>query len=135
MRSVLIGVLEVAGIAAVVFGYFFLGTFATTELPNVYDVAGDRAIGVSTLPTEFGVARTRQALYLLDLAGACLVSFALVNGYAPLELAVPLLVGLVYSIGVSTLVGRVDDGTLVTIASESEYVLVGLLLVPYVFGI
>jgi 4-hydroxybenzoate polyprenyltransferase len=114
--------------AVIVFAYFFLGIFANTELPNVYDMAADRANGVDTLPTTVGVARTRQTLYAIDLASVCLIGYGTVRGYLPGAVAAPLVAGLLYSLAVTAFLGRVEDGRRLTIAAESEYVLVGLLL-------
>lgn len=116
--------------AAVVFAYFFLGVFANAELPNVYDVEGDRALDVRTLPVVVGITRTRHALYAIDGLLALLVGAAFVSGVFSLALALPLFVGLAYSTGVTALLGRVEDGRRHVIAAESEYLLVaGALLV------
>ncbi|MFC7046109.1 UbiA family prenyltransferase [Halobacteriaceae archaeon GCM10025711] len=119
----------------VVFAYFFLRSFVDTELPNVHDVEADRAIGVATIPVVFGVRRTRQVLYGVDLLTASLVGFAALAGYLSTALAGALLVGLVYSLGVTSLVGRIDDEELLSHAVEFEYVVVAVALAPVVFGL
>jgi len=60
----------------VVFSYFFLRVGTNTEIPNVRDVDGDRAIGVRTIPVVFGVTRTRWILSAIDLCTAGLVVLA-----------------------------------------------------------
>lgn len=120
-------------VAAVVFGYFFLGTFVNAEIPNVRDMDGDRQIGVRTMPIAFGVRRTRQALYGIDLLMVGIVGYAVLNGYLTVDLATALLVGLIYSVGVTYFLGRYENNRLLTIAAESEYVFVALALVPVVY--
>ena len=121
--------------AAVIFVYFLLGTFVNAEIPNVRDMAGDRAIGVSTMPIVFGVRRTRQSLYAIDLVTIVLLAYAVAVGHVSSILAAALLVGLGYSLVVTGLLGRTEDVRLLTIAAESEYVVVALALVPLVYGV
>ncbi len=110
--------------AALVFAYFFLGTFVNAEIPNVRDVESDRASGASTLPIVLGVRRTRQLLYGIDLCIGLLVGYAVLEGYLPAVLAAGLVVGLGYSVAVTGLLGRSDRGGLLTIVAESEYLVV-----------
>lgn len=112
-----------------VFAYFFFRSFVDAELPNVGDLVGDREIGVATLPVVFGVDRTRQALYGVDLITIALLALAVSAGYLSLTLAVPLLAGVVYSLGVTSFLGRADVERL-AVAAECEYLVVALALVP-----
>lgn len=118
---------------AVVFLYFFLRSFVDTEIPNVRDRQSDRAAGVRTLPVVFGIDRTQQALFGIDLLTVAIVAYAVVQGYLSLLLALALGVGLLYSIGVTSLITRYTDREWITIIPEFEYVIVGLALVPIVF--
>lgn len=114
--------------AAVVFAYFFLGTFVSTEIPNVPDVDSDRAVGVRTMPLVFGVPRTRQALYAIDLVAIGLVGYAAAAGYLAVAPAAALVVGLVYSLGVVAFVGRSDAHRLLTIGAECQYLVAAVVL-------
>jgi 4-hydroxybenzoate polyprenyltransferase len=132
--------MEFAGVAyttsaAIVVAYFFLRSFANTEVPNVRDVDADRAAGVATLPVVLGVDGTRRVLYGIDLLTVALVGSAALLGHLPALPTVALLVGVAYSLGVTTFVGRDDDGELLALAAEFEYVVVGLALVPIVYGL
>ncbi|ELY54481.1 UbiA family prenyltransferase [Natronolimnohabitans innermongolicus] len=119
----------VTGTTLFVFVYFFLRVFTNTEIPNVRDVEGDRAIGVSTLPVVFGVDRTRHILTGIDLSTAGLVIAAVSAGYLTPILAVPLLAGLTYSLGVTAFVGRYENERLLARAAECEYLVVFAALV------
>lgn len=110
--------------AALVFAYFFLGTFVNAEIPNVRDIESDRASGASTLPIVLGVRRTRNVLYGIDLCIGLLVGYAVLEGYLSVVLAAALVVGLVYSVAVTGLLGRYDRDGLLTIVAESEYLVV-----------
>ncbi|SFG59522.1 4-hydroxybenzoate polyprenyltransferase [Halopelagius inordinatus] len=114
--------------AGVVFAYFFLATFVNTEIPNVRDVEGDQAIGVSTLPVVFGVRRTRHALYGVNLLAAALIGYAAVAGLVSAAATVALLAGLGYSVGVTSFVGRVEDQTRLVLAAEYGFLVVALVL-------
>lgn len=120
--------------AGVVFAYFFLRSFVDTEIPNIRDVDGDREIGVKTLPVVIGVDRTKQALFGIDLITATVIVYVGVVGMLPVEVGIPLLVGIVYSMGLTSLVGRIENDDLLAIATELEYVIVGLALLPTVVG-
>ncbi|WP_440772504.1 UbiA family prenyltransferase [Natronorubrum sp. DTA28] len=114
--------------ALFVFAYFFLRVFTNTEIPNVRDVEGDRAIGVLTIPVVFGVDRTRRILAGIDCCTAGLVAFAVYAGYIPSVLAVPLLAGIAYSLGITSLVGRYENERLLAKAAECEYLVVFVVL-------
>ena len=119
--------------AGFVFAYFFLRSFANSEIPNVRDVEADRAVGVSTLPVVFGVERTRRMLYGVDLLTAGIVGYAGFTGHLPALPVAALLVGVGYSLVVTAFVGRVEEVGLLALAAECEYVVVGLALVPVVY--
>lgn len=121
--------------AALVFGYFLLGTFGNTEIPNARDMAADRAAGVRTMPTEFGVERTRRILYVLDLVMIGALAYAVRSDVIAPVLAGALILGLAYSLVTTSLLGRVEQEGLLTIAAESEYLLVALALAPVVYGL
>ena len=116
----------------VVFGYFFLRSFVDVEIPNVRDIDADRAVGVMTIPSVVGVRGTRVALYGVDLVTAILVGYAAVTGLIAWPLAVALCVGLCYSLGIISQLGRITDTTFLGQAPNGEYVLVGLSLVVIV---
>lgn len=116
-----------------VFTYFFLRSFTNSEIPNVRDVDADRAVGVSTLPVALGVDRTRQILLGVDFLTAAIVGYAGLFGYLPTLPTVALLVGVGYSLVVTSLLGRVEAEGLLALAAECEYVVVGLALVPVVY--
>jgi 4-hydroxybenzoate polyprenyltransferase len=119
---------------AVVFAYFFLRSFVDTELPNVPDVAADRATDVDTLPVVFGVRRTRHALYGVDLATLGLVGYATLAGLVPVALATALVVGLGYSLGITAFLGRFEDEALLAKLPECEYLVVAVALAPAALG-
>ena len=125
---------EVTATAGAAFAYFFLRSFVNSEIPNVRDVDGDREAGVATLPVVFGVARTRHVLYAVDLLAIALVGYAALAGHLPALPAAALVVGLVYSLGVASMVGRLEDGRLLALAAEGEYVVVAVALAPIVYG-
>lgn len=106
---------------AVVFAYFFLRVFTNTEIPNVRDVEGDRAIGVLTIPVVFGVDRTRRILLGIDCCTASLVVLAVrIDSLTPVA-GLALLAGVGYSLGVTSLIGRVENDRLLAKAAECEY--------------
>lgn len=120
--------------AWVVFAYFFLRSFTNSEIPNVRDVEGDRANGVVTLPVAFGVERTRRILFGIDLLTVALVGYSASAGYLPALPALALLVGIAYSLAVTSMVGRTEDEDALVLAAEFEYVVVGLALAPIVYA-
>lgn len=117
-----------------VLAYFFLRSFTNSEIPNVRDIDGDRAVGVNTLPVVMGIDRTRRLLYGLDLLTAFIVVYGGLTGHLPILPSMALIVGLGYSFVVTSLLGRVENGTVLAIAAECEYVIVGLALIPVVYG-
>lgn len=112
----------------VVFGYFFLRSFVDTEIPNVRDVAADRQTDVGTLPVRLGVRRTRHALYGVDVGTLALVGYATTAGVLPITMSTALAVGLLYSVGITTFVGRFEDEELLARLPECEYVFVAVTL-------
>lgn len=121
--------------AVVVFAYFFLRSFTNSEIPNVRDVEGDRATGVATLPVVFGVERTRRILYGIDFLTIALVGYAAYADHLSAIPALALLVGLAYSLCVTSFVGRTRDEDVLVLAAECEYLVVGLALVPVVYAV
>lgn len=110
--------------AAVVFVYFLVDRFINTEIPNVSDMAGDDALGVSTLPTVLGVRRTRWVLYGLSI---CLAGFlALVSRSALLTVPITaaLLVGVGYTLATTACLGRIEDHHPLTAASNAKHLVV-----------
>ncbi|WP_396610581.1 UbiA family prenyltransferase [Haloferax sp. S1W] len=118
--------------AAILFIYYFLGIFVNVEIPNVRDAAGDSAIGVKTLPVVLGVHRTRYVLYGIDALTASILVAAALTGLLDPVVAGALLVGLAFSLTVTSLVGRTTREDLLTVAAESEYVVAALALLPFV---
>jgi 4-hydroxybenzoate polyprenyltransferase len=108
-----------------VFGYFFLRSFVDVEIPNVRDIDADRAVGVMTIPTVFGIRRTRHALYGVDLLTAVLVGYGVLSDLIAWPLGVALCVGLCYSLGIISRIGRTVDEDFLGQAPNAEYVLVG----------
>ncbi|ELZ91940.1 4-hydroxybenzoate polyprenyltransferase [Haloferax mucosum ATCC BAA-1512] len=116
--------------AIVVFAYFFLSIFVNVEIPNVRDAEGDSAIGVETLPVVFGVTRTRRILYAIDIVTALIVVVAGAQGLLAPVFVAALLVGLAFSLCVTSLVGRTAHDDVLTLAAESEYLVVAIALIP-----
>lgn len=112
----------------VVFAYFFLRSFVDAELPNVRDVEADAAVGVSTLPVVLGVPSTRRALYAVDAVATATVAAAAVGGLIAWSLALALVAGIAVSLGVTALAGRVDDESVLGVAPDCSYLLVGALV-------
>jgi 4-hydroxybenzoate polyprenyltransferase len=120
----------VTPLAGVLFGYFFVDTFVTTEIINVRDVEGDAAIGVDTLPVVFGVEGTRRICYGLDLLLVGVVSTAIAAGVLSLAAGAAVLAGLVYALGLAYFVGRSERHARMGIAGQLKHLVVfGLLLV------
>ncbi|WP_251327985.1 UbiA family prenyltransferase [Haloplanus pelagicus] len=120
--------------AAVVFVYFFLDTFVNTEIPNVADVAGDAAIGVSTMPVVFGVRRTRQILYALDVALIAFLVAAFYGGLLSTSLTIAAVAGLGYALVLAALVGRTDDHGRLGVAGEAKHLFVFAVLLALTGG-
>ncbi|MFB6256226.1 MAG: UbiA family prenyltransferase, partial [Haloplanus sp.] len=115
--------------AAVVFVYFFLDTFVNTEIPNVADMAGDSAIGVSTMPVVFGVRRTRRILYALDVFLIIFLVLAFRGGLLPMALTLAIGAGLAYALALAALVGRTADHGRLAVAGEAKHLLVFTVLI------
>jgi 4-hydroxybenzoate polyprenyltransferase len=116
-------------LVGVLFVYFFIDTFVTTEIINVRDVDGDAAIGVDTFPVVFGVDRTRHILYCLDLLLVGIVGVAVAVGIVSFVVGLSLVVGLVYALGLAYFVGRSTQHTRMGIAGQLKHLVVyGLLL-------
>ena len=116
-------------LAVVVFAYFFLRSFVDAELPNVRDIDADAAVGVATLPVAIGVAATRRALYGVDTGAAVIVGASVALGLLAWPFAVALLAGIAVSMGVTGLAGRIDDASLLGVAPDCSYLVVGGVLV------
>jgi 4-hydroxybenzoate polyprenyltransferase len=108
----------------VIFVYFFLDSFVNTEIPNVNDREADEEIGVSTLPVVFGVRRTRQFVYAVDLSLIGLVALAYLDGVLSTAMAAALLGGLGYALGVATFVGRTERHSRLAVAGETKSLVV-----------
>jgi 4-hydroxybenzoate polyprenyltransferase len=111
-----------------VFAYFFLRVFIFVELSNIPDIEADRQIGVSTIPVVFGIDGARRALYGLNGLTVVLVFVAYESGIATLPVAGVLLVGILYSLAVTALVGRWKNTSALIQAAEAEYLLMYLAL-------
>lgn len=121
-------------LAGIVLVYFLLHTFVSVELFNVRDVAGDRQAGVATLPVVFGIARTRHLLYALDVVAIALLavaSSASVGYLSPLQ-AAPLALVAVYSLFVTSRLGRTSDLERLGLVRDFAYPL--LVVSVLVFG-
>lgn len=113
----------------VVFVFFFLATFVNTEIPNVRDMEADRRIGVETLPTLFGVRRTRHLLYGITVLTAGVLAVALAVGVLPSLPAVALAVSLACLGAVVAGLGRVEDVDALSLAAECTRLPVLVLLI------
>lgn len=119
--------------AGIVFLYFFIGTFISTEIPNVRDVEGDRETGSDTLPVVFGVRKTRYILYGVVLFIGAILAIGFSNDFLTSHSMVALTAGLIYLLGVITLVGRTNQEQMLTMASECSRIPVFIaLLAPNV---
>lgn len=120
----------------VIFVYFFLDSFVNTEIPNVNDREADEETGVSTLPVVFGVRRTRQFVYAIDLALVGLVGLAFLDGVLSPAMTGALLGGLGYALVVAAFVGRTDRHSRLAVAGEAKsLVVVALFSMLTVVGI
>jgi 4-hydroxybenzoate polyprenyltransferase len=104
--------------AVVLVVYFFLGTFTNVEVANVRDTENDRQEGVATLPTVFGIARTRQFLYGLAALTIAVLGYAAFGGYLSAPAATILATGPVSLLGVIALLGRVESDKMLTLGAE-----------------
>ncbi|WP_157533133.1 UbiA family prenyltransferase [Haloferax profundi] len=121
-------------VAAVIFFYYFLDTFVNTEIPNVNDVEADEAIGVSTLPVVFGVDRTRQIAYGLDIVLVGFVVFAYLRGLLGSILTLAILVGLGYALVLAAFVGRTEHESRLGIAGEAKHLVVMAVILALTAG-
>lgn len=111
-----------------VFAYFFLRVFVFVELSNIPDIEGDRQIGVSTIPVAFGIEGTRHALYVLNGLTAVVVLSATAIGFVTVSVTGVLLLGILYSLAVTALVGRWENISALIQVAEGEYLLTYLAL-------
>jgi 4-hydroxybenzoate polyprenyltransferase len=117
--------------AGVVFLFFFLATFVNVEIPNVRDRAGDREIGVKTLPVVFGVEGTRYALYSVASVVAAILAAAFLDGIIALPAVIGLAVSLLSLVGVVSFLGRTGNNGALTIAAEcSRLPALALFVIP-----
>lgn len=120
---------EVDPAVGVVFAYFFFRSFVDTELPNVRDIDADAAVGVATLPVVLGIAGTRKLLYGVDLVTTSVLVFAAAAGLLAWPLAGALGAGIAVSVCVTALAGRVDDASMLGVAPDCSYLVVGSVIV------
>lgn len=120
---------EIGPAVGVVFAYFFFRSFVDTELPNVRDVDADAAVGVATLPVVLGVAETRKLLYGVDLVTTGVLVFAAVGGLLAWPLVGALGAGIAVSVCVTALAGRIDDASVLGVAPDCSYLVVGGVIV------
>jgi len=104
--------------AWVIFGYLALGTFVCSEISNARDVESDIESGASTLPVAIGVRRTRYVLYGITLLIAAMIGIATSSGHLTIVSAGALFTGLLGLIGIIALVGRIENGQLLSVAGE-----------------
>lgn len=114
--------------AGVLLVYLFFGTFVNAEIANARDIESDSRNGVVTMPVAFGLARTRQFLYLLTLVTAVVPGYAALAGYLSPTVTAVLLTGPAFLIGVLSFLGRSDDEDLVVLAAEFTRIPAFLLL-------
>lgn len=115
--------------AVVVCVFFFLQTVVAGEVLNARDVEGDRAEGVATMATVFGIRRTQYVLYALDAVTLGLLAWAGLTGLLADVHVVALLPAVAYSLLVTALVGRdVDLGRLGTCRDCQYAIMLGCLL-------
>ncbi|MFB6183458.1 MAG: UbiA family prenyltransferase [Haloarculaceae archaeon] len=100
------------------FVYFAIGTFISAEVANVNDVETDRTNGIATLPSRYGIRKTRRALSAIVVSGFGLLGYAWMRGQLGDWSVAALAVGLVCILAVVSLVGRFDDDRALAIASE-----------------
>lgn len=120
---------EIGPAVGVVFAYFFFRSFVDTELPNVRDVDADAAVGVATLPVVLGIAGTRKLLYGVDLVTTSVLVFAAAAGLLAWPLVGALGAGIAVSVCVTALAGRIDDVSVLGVAPDCSYLVVGGVIV------
>jgi len=116
--------------AGVVFLLLFLAAFVSVEIPNVRDRAGDREIGVKTLPVVLGIGGTRYFLYGVVGFGVVTAAAAFTTGILTLAATVGFVVSLLVLFGISCCLGRTDTGALTVLAECSRLPMLGLVVVP-----
>ena len=114
---------------AVILLFFIVATFVTTEIANLGDVDSDRQTGVSTMPTTFGVVRTRQYLSAVTVSLAALPGIAVVLGLLSMVYGIALSLGVISTLCVTMLVGRTDNSDRLAIVAEFTRVPVFIVLV------
>ncbi len=120
----------------VLFVFVFIDVFINTEIPNVPDREADAAVGVSTLPVVFGIARTRQILYVLEMALSVGILVVLAIGILPGAVAVAMLWAVGFTIATTMFVGRTEYYRRLTIAGELKQVgVVALVAVMQMIGL
>jgi len=107
--------------AVLVCAFFFLQTVVAGEVLNARDVAGDRAEGVSTLATVFGVRRTQFLLYGLDGVTLALLGAGAATGVLADAAVVALVPAVAYSLVVTALVGRDVDLSRLGTCRDCQY--------------
>jgi len=107
--------------AVVVCVFFFLQTVVAGEVLNARDVVGDRAEGVRTMATVFGVRRTQWALYALDGFSLVLLAWAATTDILASPLAIALVPAVGYSVLVTALVGRDVDRRRLGTCRDCQY--------------
>jgi len=123
----------VAPAAGIVFLFFFLASFISVEVPNVRDRAGDREIGVKTLPVVYGVEGTRYALYGVTTLVAAILAAAFVDNLLGLPAMVGFSVSLLCILGVVAGLGRTGNNGALTLAAEcSRLPVLALVVVPLI---
>lgn len=111
-----------------VFAYFFLRDFVHTEVPNVPDRFSDAQIGVSTIPSQYGLVTTRRALYIVNTLTLVLVVMSM-SGISDFDVVSVILIGgLCYSVCIIGLIGRWSREHLLGRVAHMEYLLVFIAL-------
>jgi len=112
-----------------IFAYFLLRDFVHTEVPNIPDRFGDAQIGVSTLPSRYGLVVTRRALYVVNAVTFVLV-ITLVRDLLGFHTVLLILIGgLCYSQCAVGLIGRWSREDLLGRVAHFEYAVVFVALV------
>lgn len=105
-------------LAALVFVYFALTTLISTEMANIRDVESDRASGIRTVPTVFGVERTRTVLYAIGTLTLTVLGYGAYDGYLTGLTAAILAVGVFILVTVLALSSRLEDIQRLTVSAE-----------------
>ncbi|MFB6253830.1 MAG: UbiA family prenyltransferase, partial [Halobacteriaceae archaeon] len=113
----------------IVFVYFFLRSLIDVEIPNIRDIESDEAAGVSTMPIVFGIERTKQTMIILDIVTAFVVVYAMIDGIFTDPIGGALVAGILFSVGITTMIGRISERSWLTVAPDMEYIISGGLLI------